>query len=112
MYANRDPRTEQLAIDALDEFYAAGGTLPIVFESSGNPNSWAVTGTSYFDWNTPKLQAAVSVEQAPQPASYGLTPGQWRKLRLGLVAGSRRGLDLHLAGASRQLRSEYDIPYR
>ena len=71
MYANLDPRTEQLAIDTLDEFYAAGGTLPIVFESSGNINSWAVAAPTYFDWDTPKLQAAVSVEQTPQPATYG-----------------------------------------
>ena len=77
MYANLDPRTEQLAIDTLDQFYAAGGTLPIVFESSGNINSWAVAAPTYFNWDTPKLQAAVSVEQAPQPATYGLTPGQW-----------------------------------
>jgi hypothetical protein len=76
MYANLDPRTEQLAIDTLDQFYAAGGTLPIVFESTGNPNSWAVAAPNYFNFNTPKQQAAASVEQAPQPATYGLTPGQ------------------------------------
>src|SRR5271157_440592 len=75
-YANLDPRTEQLAIDTLQEFYAAGGALPIVFESTGNINSWAVSGPNYFDWNTPKLQAAAAVEETAQPATYGLTPGQ------------------------------------
>ena len=62
MYANLDPRTEQLAIDTLDQFYAAGGTLPIVFESSGNINSWAVAAPYYFDFDTPKQQAVASVE--------------------------------------------------
>ena len=76
MYANLDPRTEQLAIDTLDEFYAAGGTLPIVFESSANTNSWAVAAPNYFDWSTPKLQAAAAVEESAQPATYGLKPGQ------------------------------------
>ena len=76
-YANLDPRTEQLAIAALDAFYAAGGTLPIVFESAGNINSWAVTAPTYFNWDTPKLQAAASVEQTQQLATYGLAPGQW-----------------------------------
>ncbi len=66
MYANLDPRTEQLAIDTLDEFYAAGGTLPIVFESTGNINSWAVAAPTYFNWNTPKQQAAASVEETSQ----------------------------------------------
>jgi hypothetical protein len=75
MYANLDPRTEQLAVDTLDEFYSAGGTLPIMFESSFNPNSWALAAPYYFDWDTPKVQAAVSVEQAAQPATDGLTPG-------------------------------------
>src|SRR5262249_5063299 len=76
MYANLDPRTQQLAIDTLHQFFAAGGTLPIVFESVGNPNSWAVAAPTYYDWNTPKFQAAAVVEQATQPATYGLTLGQ------------------------------------
>ena len=76
MYANLDPRTEQLAIDTFDQFYAAGGTLAVVFESAGNINSWAVAAPYYFDTNTPKLQAAASVEQTSQPATYGLKPGQ------------------------------------
>ena len=76
MYANLDPRTEPLAIASLDAFYAAGGTLPIVFESSGNINSWAVAAPTYFNWDTPKLQAAASVEQTSHPATYGLAPGQ------------------------------------
>jgi len=76
MYANLDPRTKQLAINTLHEFYGAGGTLPIVFESSSNINSWAVAAPSYFDWNTSKQQAVASVEQTLQPTTYGLTPGQ------------------------------------
>src|SRR5271157_3210227 len=75
-YADLDPRTEQLAIDTLEQFYSAGGTLPIVFESSENINGWAVAAPNYFNWNTPKLQAAVSVEQTPQTVTYGLAPGQ------------------------------------
>ena len=50
---------------------------------AGNINSWAVAAPNYFDWDTPKLQAAASVEQAPQPATYGLTPGQWGTSVLG-----------------------------
>ena len=75
-YANLDPRAEQLAIATLDQFYAAGGTLPVVFESAGNINSWAVTAPNYFDTDTPKVQAAASVEQTAQAATYGLKPGQ------------------------------------
>jgi hypothetical protein len=76
MYASLDPRIEQLAINTFDEFYAAGGTLPIVFQSSGNINSWAVAAPTYFDWDTPKQQAAAAVEQTQQLATYGLQPGQ------------------------------------
>jgi hypothetical protein len=76
MYANLDPRTEALAIDTLDQFYAAGGTLPLVYESSGNINSWAVAAPYYFDWDTPKQQAVAFVEAAPHPATDGLKPGQ------------------------------------
>jgi hypothetical protein len=72
MYANLDPRTEQLAINTLDQFYAAGGTLPIVFQSSANLNSFAVAAPYYFDWNTPKQQAVASVERTV-PASPLLT---------------------------------------
>jgi hypothetical protein len=75
-YAGLDPRTEQLAIDTIQQFYAAGGTLPMVFESTGNTNSWALATPTYFNWNTPKQQAAAAVEQAPHPATYGLSPGQ------------------------------------
>ena len=76
MYANLDPRAEQLAIDTFDIFYAAGGTLPVVFQSTGNINSWAVAAPYYFNTNTPKSQAAASVEETAQPATYGLKPGQ------------------------------------
>ncbi len=77
MYANLDPRTEQLAIATLDQFYAAGGTLPVVFESAGNTNSWAVAAPTFYNTDTPKQQAAASVEQTAQSATYGLKPGQW-----------------------------------
>ena len=76
MYANLDPRTEQLAIDTLDQFYAAGGTLPIVFESSKNINSWAIAAPNYFDFATPKQEAVAAIEKTVHPATYGLTPGQ------------------------------------
>ena len=76
MYANLDPRTLQLAISAFNQFYDDGGTLAIVFESSANINSWAVAAPTYFNWNTPKLQAAEAVEEVSQHANYGLTPGQ------------------------------------
>ena len=66
--ANLDPRTEALAVATLDNFYSYGGTLPVVFESVGNPNSWAVTAPNYFTYNTPKQQAAAAVEAAPPPA--------------------------------------------
>ena len=42
MYANLDPRTEQLAINTFDQFFHAGGTLPIVANSAVNINAWAV----------------------------------------------------------------------
>ena len=76
VYANLDSRTEQLAVQVLDAFFAAGGTVASVFESSSNINSWSVTGANYFDFNTPKFQAAVAVEQTAQKAVGGLAPGQ------------------------------------
>ncbi len=66
--ANLDPRTEALAVATLDDFYSYGGTLPIVFESSGNDNSWAVAAPTYFEYNTPKQQAAAAVEAALPPS--------------------------------------------
>ena len=102
-YANTDPRAESLAIQTLDQFYAAGGTLPIVFESTGNINSWAVAAPTYFNWNTSKALADSSVEQALQPVTFGKTPGQsvtsnssW------LSPGQSRGR--HLSAASRRLQ--------
>ena len=67
--ANLDPRTEALAITTLDQFYSAGGTLPIVFESAGNINSWAVAAPTYYNYNTPKQQAVAAVEAALPPAA-------------------------------------------
>ncbi len=66
--ANLDPRSEALAVSTLDQFYSDGGTLPIVFESSGNPNSWAVAAPNYFSYSTPKQQAAAAVEASLPPA--------------------------------------------
>ena len=66
--ANLDSRTVALAIDTLDQFYSDGGTLPIVFESSGNLNSWAVAAPNYFSYSTPKQQAAAAVEASLPPA--------------------------------------------
>jgi hypothetical protein len=76
MYANLDPRSQQLAIDTLQQFYAAGGTLPIVYQSTNNINSWAVAPSGYNGWNTPKQQAVSTVEQDSQTATYGLSPSQ------------------------------------
>jgi hypothetical protein len=72
MYANLDPRTTQFAMNTLGQFFAAGGSLGIEYESSNNINSWGVAAPTYFNWNTPKVQATASVEQAAQPATYGL----------------------------------------
>ena len=71
MYANLDPRTEQLAVTTLNQFYAAGGTLAIEFQSYGNINSFAVAAPTYYNWNTPKLGAVAYVEQHPQAPTYG-----------------------------------------
>ena len=76
MYANLDPRTVALAAAALDQFYSAGGTLAIEYESAYNINSWGVAAPTYYNWNTPKVQATASVEQESQPATYGVTVGQ------------------------------------
>ena len=74
--ASLDPRTVPLAIETLNEFFDAGGTVAVVEESSANINSWAVSAPDYFNWDTAKLKAVASVEQTAQPATYGLTPGQ------------------------------------
>jgi hypothetical protein len=62
--ANLDPRTVSLAENTINQFYAAGGTLPIAFEGYGNVNSWAIAAPTYYDTNTPKQQAANTIEQA------------------------------------------------
>ena len=67
MEANLDPRTEGLAIGTLDQFYEDGGTLPIVFKSTGNPNSWGVAVPTYFNDDTPKVQGAAAVEASLPP---------------------------------------------
>ena len=70
--ANLDPRTIPLSQGTIDQFYQAGGTLPVVFTSFGNPNSWGVAAPTNFDWNTPKLQGAQATEQAlPPSVNYG-----------------------------------------
>ncbi len=76
MYANLDPRTVPRAVAILDQFYAAGGTLAIEYESAYNINSWAVAAPNYYNWDTPKVQATASVEQETEPATYGLTIGR------------------------------------
>ena len=77
MYAGLDSRTMQLAEGTLKEFYAAGGTLAVEYESTGNINSWGIAAPYYYDWNTPKLQATQLVEQS---ASSQHTVYVWGKL--------------------------------
>ena len=81
--ADLDPRTEALAMETIDQFYNAGGALPIVFQSTGNINSWAVSGITYFDYNTPKQQAAAAVEAALPPT--GVLPAGWSSTWFGGV---------------------------
>ena len=69
MEANLDSRTEALAIGTIDQFYDDGGTLPVVFESSHNINSWGVAAPTFFNDNTPKQQAAASIEALLPPTS-------------------------------------------
>ena len=75
MMANLDPRAEALVISTLDQFYHAGGTLPMVFDSANQINGWAVAAPTYFDFNTAKQQAAADVE-ASLPPTGGL-PANW-----------------------------------
>ena len=82
--ANLDPRTEALAIATLDQFYNAGGTLPIVFESSGNPNSWADCRAQLFQLQHPKQQAVAAVEASLPPT--GALPANWSGQWFGGVA--------------------------
>lgn len=76
MYANLDPRAQELAVRTLKQYFAAGGRLAIVFQSAGNPNSWAVAAPYYSDWETPKQKAVAHVAGESQAPSYGLNPGE------------------------------------
>ncbi len=73
--ANLDPRTTALAITTLDQFYSAGGALPMVFDSSNQINGWAVAAPTYYSYNTPKQQAAATVEASLPPTSS--LPANW-----------------------------------
>lgn len=77
MYANLDRRTKSLALNAFQEYFNAGGNLAIIFESSGNVNSWAVAAPTYYDFSTPKFQEMACCQWADHPPTYGLQPGQW-----------------------------------
>lgn len=76
MYANLDPRAQELAVRTLKQYFAAGGRLAIVFQSAGNINSWSVAAPYYSDWDTPKQKATAQVSSESQAPSYGLRPGQ------------------------------------
>ena len=91
--ANLDPRSVPLAVATLDQFYSAGGTLPIVFQSSGNLNSWAVAVPTYFNWDTPKLQAAAAVEQSLPPT--GALPVNWSSHWFGVPVGNPGNLQMY-----------------
>jgi hypothetical protein len=75
LYANLDPRTQALAETTMQQFFSSGGTIAFVFEATGNLNSWAVAGPSYFDINTPKLTAVDDYSQSIHPPTYGASPG-------------------------------------
>jgi PA14 domain len=68
-YANADPRTKPLAVDTIDQYYAAGGHMPVIFQSHGNPNVWAVADPTFYDWDTPKLAAIQQVATPPASAA-------------------------------------------
>ncbi len=73
--ANLDPRAEPLVITTLDQFYNAGGTLPMVFDSSSQINGWAVAAPTYYNYDTPKQQAAATLEASLPPT--GVLPANW-----------------------------------
>ena len=50
--------------------------MAIIESAVSNVNSWAVAAPTYFNWDTPKQQSVISVEQTAQPPTYGLEPGQ------------------------------------
>lgn len=74
MYANLDPRFTSIAIQTLNQFFQDGGSLPIIYQSVGNVNSWGVIAP---DLNTalgqinliPKVEAVIDVGQSLPPAS-------------------------------------------
>ena len=75
MEANLDPRAVAVVMGTLDQFYNAGGTLPIVYESTGNINSSSVAVPTYYNYDTPKQQAAATVETSLPPT--GTLPANW-----------------------------------
>ena len=62
-------------ITVLDQFYNAGGTLPMVFDSSNQINGFAVAAPTYYNYNTPKQQAAATVEASLPPTAA--LPANW-----------------------------------
>ena len=82
MYANLDPRAQQLAINTIDQFYQDGGALPFLYESTGNNNSWAVVAPGLYSaldetTSVPKVEAVVTVGQSlpPAPTDGAPAPG-------------------------------------
>ncbi len=77
MYANLDPRAQALAINTIAQFYQDGGAMPIIFQSDGNINSWAVLAPDLYSaldetTSVPKVEAVVTVGQSLPPAlAYG-----------------------------------------
>jgi hypothetical protein len=71
--ANVDPRAEALTLATVDEFFAAGGDLPIVYSASGaaqytySVEANGLGATDIFRQNTPKMQAYEQVEQSLPP---------------------------------------------
>jgi hypothetical protein len=83
MYANLDARTEQLAINTIDQFFEDGGALPIDFQSTGNVNSWGIMTPTLYNavgaaTSLPKVEAVTKVGKSLPPAvNYTLAPGSF-----------------------------------
>ena len=76
--ANVDPRAEGMTLATLNEFFSAGGDLPIVYSASGAAHYTysieedASGATDIFSQNTPKMQAYLQAEQSlPVPTTNG-----------------------------------------
>jgi hypothetical protein len=74
--ANLDARTIPLAVRTLQEYFAAGGILPVEASATSNLNSWAIAAPTYHNVDTPKFEAVKSIESAQQPSTYGTPPDQ------------------------------------